>query len=301
MDKQLKTYFENVIDLEKNAYTQRETLSALDSKISSLGRGAYIQRSEVRQEADWMVNILSVGFFCVPGGAIILGIKGLLSNFISGALDGILKGALIGLGITLIISFIKYAIDRGKEKETQAQYDASYNQKMAADNRRITEENKQKSHLVELRTELLQQHQNTQNALQEYYGVGLIYPKYHNINAMCSFYEYYMSGRCSQLTGHEGAYNIYENELRANLILTKLDDILANLEQIKGNQYMLYSALSEGNKKIDNLIAESERQTRLANFTAEQSAIAAYNAAEARSELNQLKWLKTYELVKKRY
>lgn len=301
MDKQLKKYFENVIELEKNVYTQNETLSALNQKINKLGRERNIERKEVREEADWMLNILTVGFVCVPGGAIILGIKGLLSNFISGALDGIWKGALIGLGITLIISFVKYFIEHAKEKSEQAQYDARYDAEIDSDDARVAEENKQKARLIVLRDKLMKQHQKTLDTLQQYYDIGLIYPKYHNINAMCSFYEYYMSGRCSQLTGHEGAYNIYESELRANLILAKLDDILANLEQIKGNQYMLYSAITEGNRKIDNLIAESERQTQLASFTAEQSAIAAYNTAEAKNELNQLKWLKTYELIEGGY
>lgn len=103
------------------------------------------------------------------------------------------------------------------------------------------------------------------------------------------------------VTGHEGAYNLYESELFACRILDKLDVILENLEQIKGNQFTLYYTLSEGNKKIDSLLEETERQTRLSNYVAEQTAIAAYNSAQANNELNQLKWLKTYELTKRGY
>ena len=135
--------------------------------------------------------------------------------------------------------------------------------------------------------------------LSRVYNIGVLFPKYHNINAVCSIYEYFVSGRCSQLTGHEGAYNLYESEIRANLIIEKLDDRILSLERIKGNQYMLYSAINEGNRKMDRLIAESERQTQLASFNAEQSAIAAYNSAVACDELKQIKWLKTYELHKK--
>lgn len=37
MDKELKRYFEEVIALEKNVYTQKATLAAMDQKIASLG------------------------------------------------------------------------------------------------------------------------------------------------------------------------------------------------------------------------------------------------------------------------
>lgn len=297
MDKQFKTYLENIIELEKNAYLQRETIDELNQRIDRLGHTKYISRTEVTREADWVLNLIQIGFVCVPGGAIIYGIKGLLSDFISGAISGIFKGAIVGLVIAAVISIIKYLIERSKENETQERWDASYYQKKNADLKRVDSENERKQKLVALRDELNNQYGKTQVALEQYYNVGVLYPKYHNMNAVCSIYEYYMSGRCTELTGHEGAYNLYESELRSNIIISKLDDILVNLESIKSHQFMLYSALSEGNKKIDKLLAESERQTQLASFTAEQSAIAAYNSAEASRELNQLKWLNTYEIA----
>ena len=38
------------------------------------------------------------------------------------------------------------------------------------------------------------------------------------------FDEYLQSGRCYTLEGHEGAYNLYEEEKFKEIILTKLDD-----------------------------------------------------------------------------
>lgn len=301
MDKQFKIYLENVIELEKNAYLQNETIRELNVRIDSLGNSGYIARTEVTRYADWVENLLKYGFVCVPAGAIWFGLRGLFSDFISGAISGILEGGFWGAVVALVAAVGKYLIDRAIENSRQAEFDESYYEEKAADQKRVDKENVKKARLVSLRNELNNQYLKTQDALEKYYNTGVIYHKYRNMNAICSIYEYYISGRCSQLTGHEGAYNLYESELRANLILAKLDDILSNLEQIKGNQYMLYSALSEGNKKMDKLIAESERQTQLASFTAEQSAIAAYNAEESRNELNQLKWLKAFELSKKEY
>lgn len=301
MDKGFKTYLENVIELEKNAYTQRETLREMNRQINNLGIRGCVTRVQVNREASWIANLLAYGFVCVPIGAVWFGAKGLFSNFLSGAIGGIFEGAFYGLIVAAIIALIKFAIEYVKENNLQEEYDARYYREKAVDDKRVEAEIVKKKRLIELRNQLSEQHTKTQNALKEYYGVGIIYQKYQSMNAVCCFYEYLVSGRCSQLTGHEGAYNLYESELFACRILDKLDVILENLEQIKGNQFTLYYTLSEGNKKIDSLLEETERQTRLSNYVAEQTAIAAYNSAQANNKLNQLKWLKTYELTKRGY
>ena len=91
--------------------------------------------------------------------------------------------------------------------------------------------------------------------LYSLYNCGILYGKYCNIVAVSSFYDYFMSGRCSTFDGPNGAYNIFESESRADKILLKLDVIIEELEQIKENQYTLYSKLSEINSNINKLIA----------------------------------------------
>ncbi len=81
----------------------------------------------------------------------------------------------------------------------------------------------------------------------------VIFPKYHDLVAYSQFYEYFQSGRCTSLTGPDGAYNLYENELRQNIIIGKLDDISNSLEEIKQNQYMIYSELKSINSNISKL------------------------------------------------
>lgn len=297
MDRQLKLYFENIIELEKSVYTQSNTLLALKQEIDGLGRKAYVKKVEAGKPESLLLNIFMFSFILVPGLAVI----GFISSWGGGLFKGLLVGAMLGLGAATVCGIVKYLIGRSIKKCEQAEHDSDYSKRIAADNKRLAEENKQKNRLIKLRDDLMNQHLRTLEVLQQYYGIGIIFPKYRNLNAVCSFYEYFMSGRCSTFTGHEGAYNIFESELRANLILAKLDDILAHLEQIKENQYLLYTAINESNRRINSLISESKRQTQLANFNAEQTAIAAYNASEARNELNQIKWLKTCELLHKNY
>lgn len=80
-------------------------------------------------------------------------------------------------------------------------------------------------------------------ARNKLYAVGVIFPKYRNVTALTSFYEYLMAGRCTKLEGMDGAYNLYESEVRANRVIERLDTVIDSLERIKANQYMMYSAM----------------------------------------------------------
>lgn len=94
---------------------------------------------------------------------------------------------------------------------------------------------------------------STKVALNKVYAKGIIFPKYQNFIAVCSLYEYLSSGRCNSLEGHEGAYNIYESELRQDLILIKLDIVISQLEDIKKNQYTLYQKMCEIKSAVSSI------------------------------------------------
>ena len=81
---------------------------------------------------------------------------------------------------------------------------------------------------------------NLEEALISLYEEGIIYSKYRNLVAVSTIYEYLASGRCDQLEGPNGAYNLYEMELRQNIVIGQLSTITEHLEQIKENQYTLY-------------------------------------------------------------
>ena len=99
----------------------------------------------------------------------------------------------------------------------------------------------------------------SEERLQTIYQKNFIFPKYRNLVMVCSLYEYICAGRCTELEGHEGAYNILETEIRLDRIISQLDKVIAQLEQIKQNQFMLYSAVQECNQRL-GLIMGSIRQ-----------------------------------------
>ena len=88
---------------------------------------------------------------------------------------------------------------------------------------------------------------------RQLYGFNIVFGKYHDFVAITSFYEYLLSGRCETLAGVNGCYNLYEEELRSNIIINKLDNIITSLDKIKGNQYMLFSQLTAINTELHTL------------------------------------------------
>ncbi|MBQ3182574.1 MAG: hypothetical protein IJB57_02790 [Clostridia bacterium] len=85
------------------------------------------------------------------------------------------------------------------------------------------------------------------------YSYNIVFEKYRNIVALSSIYEYLMAGRCTSLEGADGAYNIYESEIRMDRIIDQLDTVITSLDQIKQNQFMIYSKLEEINSSLHRL------------------------------------------------
>ena len=103
---------------------------------------------------------------------------------------------------------------------------------------------------IEIAEELLEKFYKAQN---EMYSCGIIFEKYRNFVAVSTFYEYISSSRCETLDGPDGAYNLYENEIRMNMVIGQLNQVIESLEEIKQNQYMIYSAVQETNKLLKSL------------------------------------------------
>ncbi|MCL2576653.1 MAG: hypothetical protein FWE27_01190 [Defluviitaleaceae bacterium] len=89
----------------------------------------------------------------------------------------------------------------------------------------------------------------TQKVLNELYNFNIIFPKYRgNIVPIANFCEYIGSGRCNSLEGHEGAYDIYENEVRLDRIIERIDVVIKSLDKIGETQCVLYNAITESNR-----------------------------------------------------
>ena len=93
-------------------------------------------------------------------------------------------------------------------------------------------------------------------ALQKHYEQNVVFPKYRNMVAITTINEYLMSGRCYELEGPNGAYNLYEMELRQNIVIGQLSSIISSLEQIRSNQFSLYQELVKANTTVKDILHE---------------------------------------------
>lgn len=122
--------------------------------------------------------------------------------------------------------------------------------------KREQDEANRSARIIFLQTQLKELEQNIAESnirLQGIYAKNIVFPKYRNFAMVSSLYEYICAGRCTELEGHEGAYNILETEIRLDRIISQMDRVVTNLEQIKHNQFVLYSAVQESNQRISQI------------------------------------------------
>ena len=117
------------------------------------------------------------------------------------------------------------------------------------------------------------------------YGLNIVFPKYHNLVAFASFYEYFQSGRCDALEGAHGAYDTFEREVRSDAMVSRLRDLSGGLAQIEKNQHKLYTEITAANNHAKAL-AEHVRE-KISLFSEKQSRLSG-ELAEARNDTKRL-------------
>lgn len=157
------------------------------------------------------------------------------------------------------------------------QLSSTYNQRVsdgkAAYSRDMTVFSKNKEETLNA---LAREYHEADKILKELYAKDIIFEKYRNMVAMTTIYEYFASGRCSSLTGPDGAYNLFESETRQNVVIRELSSINKNLEQIKSNQYVLYTELKKGNEASEQILCSVQSLALSANMIERNTAVTAY-------------------------
>jgi len=133
----------------------------------------------------------------------------------------------------------------------------------------------------------LEKYQETKGILEKYYALNYIYPKYRGLVPICTIYEYFDSGRCAALQGHEGAYNLYESELRMNMVIGKLDEVIDRLDEISSNQRMLAQELRASNAKIERVMGSMASSL---DSIRQSSAMTEYYSGVTAANTSFMKW-----------
>ena len=286
-EKDLEKYIGVVYDMEKSVYNQEKLIEKLKNEIDRLGI-TKIAKDAYLSNHITIFSIISIiiGFIvgCVVLAIIMINTDQTDKWFI------IIFFSIVSIGMVRV--GIKNLCNIAKAKR-----------KYIVEIKYITRELKQKAILQTQIIALQEKLNESKKTLDYVYSVNIIHPKYRGLVPVSSIYEYLTTGVCDRLGGVDGAYNKYDIETRLDKIITRLDVIVASLEQIKSNQYMLYSAMKDvqnSNQKlydsIENMsntlnysmdrIQELQKQNaKQINAALNNSEVIAYNSAITRKEL----------------
>ena len=286
----LLDYIKTAIDVETDIETQNQISAEYQTWIAA--KEPILIKKEPQKPAylDESGNDKGVAGFGI-GMGILMGIGGFLSMVaMPESLILIIFGLIV---VALSIWMIKVGADRIRYIKEHNNNEAIAFWKRTEKIKSENEENEKRyyqnhTEWQKLREEIDKKletpHQQSLDIREKLYARNVMYPKYQNLPALTSIYEYFITGRCEELTGPHGAYNMYEDEMRKDTVISQLSTVIANLEQIKQNQYMLYQQVKTIQKTasvIGNELAQIRGYT--AALTELSAMNAYYNAVSARN------------------
>lgn len=313
-DKTLKGYLKAVSTLEVQAYNQNRLIARLNYKAKQLGiKEEYRRPVKPSFIATRLVSLFYGLVFSVVLALIVFAISFVI---LDGKHEGynmfwggntyvytlILHKSLnwgIGFGIGLFLLVFLFFICNYLSDVKQYYRDMwNYNEAVKADEKRVEYELRVKADIQLQIKQVQAELYRTRDALTSAYAVGVIHPDYRKIVAVCSLYDYLDKGICNKLTGRDGAYAFYEEELRFQRILDKLDVIIEKLDEIIANQHQIASLIKEGNAAISRIEQQNNRMSATMNSINENSAVTAYNSQCAAKSLSVMESIDIYRTLR---
>lgn len=283
----LKEYVSKAKDLELSCYEQKLLCDNLEQKLSHINYQRKNKENEKKEFKKfswinyiasaiwWGISVLPplIGISMLVGVALyiialICGIMHFSIPFIDriyiflktypviGMFKLIFNCIIIGAGGGFLLLFL-CGIISGSKKNVKKE-----NQKIEENNTNVQKEliaYESKSQIISNNLACARRsYQTTLKTKEDFYSLNIIYPKYRDLVSVGMFDEYLQSGRCYTLEGHEGAYNLYEEEKFKEIILTKLDDIISRLDTIIANQEELANEIIRSRNEANRIATTIE-------------------------------------------
>ena len=337
----LKEYVSKAKDLELSCYEQKLLCDNLEQKLSHINYQRKNKENEKKEFKKfswinyiasaiwWGISVLPplIGISMLVGVALyiialICGIMHFSIPFIDriyiflktypviGMFKLIFNCIIIGAGGGFLLLFL-CGIISGSKKNVKKE-----NQKIEENNTNVQKEliaYESKSQIISNNLACARRsYQTTLKTKEDFYSLNIIYPKYRSLIPISSFCDYLQSGVCETLEGHEGCYNKFDLEVRLDTIISRIDDVIDNLDQIKFNQHTLYEEVVKCNEKLDNLstgisemtnnitgsIEEVKAKTVAAiNGNDHSNTMLEYYAEETLHNVNNIKWLQQMDYI----
>lgn len=289
----VKGYLKQAMKLEILVYEQSRVVSNMQRTVRQLQNP---QPPAYQEECEYDFSGLpSIILGCILIGAFLGFLFMCVVNYSKvtvkfGAVTGAFLGSLVPLGIVIfeVLSTNRY---NHKVKQNNLQMDKNHQALQLVNQNKINA-------LTQQLTKTQDNLRITRNLLSKLYSYNVIHPKYRSLVPMSMMCEYFDTGRCSSLTGHGGAYDVYENELRQNIIIGKLDVIIQKMDEIVDNQYMLHQALVECNNNISKVNSNLKSLQSTNDEILECSQVTAYNSRISAVNTSAMSAIAIYEHLK---
>lgn len=263
----LLKYMEIVLDMEKNVYVELKSWQDLQGQMNSLGISRNYNapnKSVVVFPTENIFVGVFIGLFVMPilqYASCVLEEGKSSFQFFNGF--PIITGLVICL---LIIIFVLrgYFKDKNRIDEQYNNELNTYNQTLADDQARVQKELVQKQYLQTQCDTLATMWRTSKEKLDKMYSYNILEEKYRNIVAVASIYEYLKHERTRSLQrvgSDEGAYNIFESEVRLNKIITNTDIIIQKLDVVIENQRELANTMRNAQNSINNLVTSTNNMS----------------------------------------
>lgn len=314
-------YLSHVYEIEKSLYEQKQIMEQLNGSVytidQQLGLEPQMEYEKKMHLSDSIVQIILM--FAI---AAFLGYEALStpkSRFASGSLfDGLLygvremlteyagdlrtvKGTLLWIGgFFALLGVLKAVITAVKFFRTRL-----YNNRVREANQNTMEEYRcwreklcDKKEAISTEYNILKEEsQQTEAMLEKFYSANIIFPKYRTLPAISSLFEYMLSERCYGLSGHEGAYNLYESELRMGHIINSLESISSDLKGIKENQRYLYDVMSETADLTGKLLEQQKVNGKILHDIRQGNEVLQYNTTQIENRLEHIQWMEEQKFI----
>ena len=309
VNKKLLKYLQQCKNLELSLYTQEKEVAKLNQYIATLGRAKNIEPPAKRNSygkfddeglacgavvVDGILSFLVAAFF-MPSSST----KSIFALFGEYVRNYIISFIILAILLEVIDKCIFKVRDENCAQQEYLNEMNKYKKEQNEDIVRVKNELKQASMLKARVSTIQKQIADTQSALNKLYSLDIIKLKYQALIPVVMFCDYIENERCYQLEGHEGAYNLYEDEKYKKFIIVELKQVLNKLDEIKQNQESLYNAIQRGNRISSTLCNVAiDNSKRLKNIE-DNSAISAENSRISAQNSEALKNIEIYKLLKK--
>ena len=296
-------------ELESERYTLQMTIPQITNRINQLGYRRSFKSPVDNRVKAFFIGALIFLIFAINGFVILtsIGAKTDINDIMSSAENGTYfdymkkadeafenrKRIYLILAVPAVIAggILTTCITNSKYKKAVKQY----NNLVCNDNARVNYENFQKQQLQLQKEDIQKKIGEISETLEHFYSLDIIHPKYRNMITVIRLLEYFDSGRCTALTGAGGAYNKYEEEIRQDAIISKLDTAINCLYQIRDTQYMLYESLEDCLDELGAITTQNDKLISTNQDISQNSAIAAYNSKIAASNSDALVFIEAYK------